>query len=623
VTPGTPTSFPVFTPNTANYDNIAQAQVFANNTIVITMPSNETFTFPYTTGAINPSNSTVTLNSVNTMSGLDGTGFVVQGIFFNYLGNFTGGSFSIYGGVPTTIFPTTDFAAYDSLGTRLPFLGGSSAAAIVPFLKTDPGVYVSPMFAAFAAIPISGQANPSNILPVTLQASLVIQGSGANQTSLLLGGTGVFSVLSNENDASLTGTAFGTYRPNATSAATRLFSGTMSQLLTSSAGSFNSIFGDNADYIVVGSDSATADTNVSPVTVTRNPNSLGVASPLGPGSATSYYSQTTFTHNTTTPPSDLGATRTAHLDSNATPNPLIGYTAGIAEVLITDSTGTTVVSPTHTVVFESLSNPTGTVAGDGVHIQTDPTTNRLAATFNIQAQDNQTSNSLALNFGSLSGFSSASSAFIDDTRFGASESPSSTPSTFNGTPATSARLFMVSSGTLGSVTIDGVQLCTCEYLKWGYWSGDVAGSNAQGQIVYSRAHLATWVAGDLATAGDIAAVEAQNLGTVTFNGSIVGNVVNNGASYVAAGNFVHDWNFNTRQGSVLSGSSFDGMALAGSATSANGRDISGTLSVTNGATGPYNGSFFNSPTVKAAAMAGKFTMSGGNYVAAGTFAAQR
>jgi hypothetical protein len=618
VTPGTSTSFPVFTPNTANYNNISQAQVLANNTIVITMPNNETFTFPYTSGLINPSNSVVTMN------GLNGTGFVVPDVFFNYLGNFAGGgSFSIYGGVPTTFFPMSGFAAYDSLGSRLPYLGGSTIATIVPFLKGDPGVYVSPMFSAFAAnIPVSGQAAVSDARPVTLQASLVIQGSGANQTSLLMGSTGIFSVLANENDVSLTGTAFGTYRPTAASFTTKLFSGAMSQLLTNESGTVNAIFGDNADYIVVGPDSATADLNAAPTTVTRNPNTLGVAVPLSPLSTTGYYFQTTFVNNVTPPPGDLGSARTSRLDSNATPNPLSGYTAGIAEVLVIDSAtgtpiGTIVPNPT-TVAFQSLTNPTGTLAGDGVHIQTDPTTNRLAATFNIQAQNGQVNEAIALNFGSLTGFSSASSAFIDDTRFGATESPPGNPSTVNGTPVTRSQLFMVSSGTLGSVTIDGVQLCACEFLKWGYWSGEIAyPDTTAGQTVLSRAHLATWVAGDLPSL-----VEIPNVGTATYNGSIVGNVVNGANQYIAAGAFSHNWSFATRTG-ALAITNFDTRNFTGSASSANGRDFTGTINATAGISGQYNGSFFKGGADPVAAMGGQFTMSGSNYVAAGTFAAQK
>ena len=619
-TPGTPTSFPVFTPNPDNYNNISQAQVLANNTIVITMPNAETFTFPYTTGAINPGNSTVTMN------GLNGTGFVVPDVFFNYLGNFAGGSFSIYGGVPTAIFPTTGFAAYGSLGSRLPYLSGSTIAGIVPFQKGDQGVLVSPLFSAFAIFPVSGQPNPSNILPTTLQASLVIQGSGASQASLLMGSTGVFSVLADENDVALSGTAFGTYRPTGSSFTTKMFSGALTQLLTSEAGTFNSIFGDNAQYIVVGTDSATAsDPNATPVTVTRNLNTLGVATAFSPLASTGYYSQTTFVNNPTvvTTPADLGAVRTSHLDSNPTPNPLSGYTAGIAEIQVVDSVtgtpiGAIVPNPT-TALFQSLVNPDGTLANDGVHIQTDPTTNRLAATFNLQSQDGEATNSIALNFGSLSGFSSASSAFIDDTRFGATKSPSTNPSTVNGTPVTRSQLFMVSSGTLGSTTVDGVQLCTCEFLKWGWWSGEVANAGTTpGQTEVARVHLATWVAGDLPSL-----VEIPNVGIATFNGSIVGNVVNGANQYVAAGAFSHDWNFATRTGAILAGSTFDGMALTGNAASANGRDFTGVVNAAAGINGSYNGSFFKGGGDPIAAMAGQFTLGGANYVAGGTFAAQK
>ena len=282
-----------------------------------------------------------------------------------------------------------------------------------------------------------------------------------------------------------------------------------------------------------------------------------------------------------------------------------------------NSTGTP-IGAIATGPFTSLANPDGTLAGDGVHIQTDPTTNRLAATFNFQAQNG----TVALNFGSLSGFSSASSAFIDDTRFGATESPSTNPSTVNGTPVTKSQLFMVSSGTLGSTTINGVQLCTCEFLKWGWWSGEISSPDATaGQTDVARAHLATWVAGDLPSLVDI-----PNTGIATFSGSIVGSVVNGANQYVAAGAFNHDWSFATRTGNILAGSTFDGMALTGSAASANGRDFTGTVNAagaTINASGAYNGSFFKGGADPTAAMAGQFTLNGANYVAGGTFAAQK
>jgi hypothetical protein len=181
---------------------------------------------------------------------------------------------------------------------------------------------------------------------------------------------------------------------------------------------------------------------------------------------------------------------------------------------------------------------------------------------------------------------------------------------------------MVSSGTLGSTTIDGVTLCACEFLKWGWWSGEATNANSTpGQTDIGRVHLATWVAGDLPTL-----VEIPNTGTATFSGSIVGNVVNGANQYLAAGAFSHDWNFATRAGAILAGSTFDGMALTGNAASANGRDFTGVMnaaSATISANGTYNGSFFKGGGDPTAAMAGQFKLGGTNYVAAGTFAAQK
>ena len=331
-----------------------------------------------------------------------------------------------------------------------------------------------------------------------------------------------------------------------------------------------------------------------------------------------YGFQTTFAKSDTQP-ADLGAVRTSHLDTNPTPNPLVGYTNGMAEVMVYDtSTATpTIVESPHAVLFEG-------VGSNGVHIQTDPTTNRMAATINFLVQDGEAINQIALQFGSLSGFSSASSAFIDDTRFGATEAPTSNPSTFDGTPVVRSQLFMVSSGTLGSVNIDGTQLCACEYLSWGYWSGEIVNAEStENQFARGRVHLATWVAGQLPGIEEI-----PTSGNATFAGHLVGNVVNGTSQYVTAGNFNHTWDFAQRTG-VLNITNFDidknftgGVTVPG-----NGRDFVGTFTAANaaasGIAGVYNGSFFKGGTDPTAAMGGQFTMAGGSYVAAGTFAAQK
>ena len=225
--------------------------------------------------------------------------------------------------------------------------------------------------------------------------------------------------------------------------------------------------------------------------------------------------------------------------------------------------------------------------------------------------------------GRLSGFSSASSAFIDDKRLGATEAPTTNPSTINETPVVRSQLFMMGSGTLGSVTIDGTQLCTCEYLSWGYWSGEiVTAESTENQFTRGRVHLATFVAGQLP-----AVEEIQQSGDASFSGHLIGNVFDGTNQNIAAGKFDHTSHFATRTGD-LSITNFDTNKnfTGGVTVPGNGRDFVGTfVGTTNaaGIAGVYSGSFFKGGNDPSAAMGGQFTMAGGNYVAAGTFAAQK
>jgi hypothetical protein len=265
---------------------------------------------------------------------------------------------------------------------------------------------------------------------------------------------------------------------------------------------------------------------------------------------------------------------------------------------------------------------TGSVA-----LQTSADNNRLAAQFNFS----DGGNNYNLNFGGTSGFNAGRSSFINDALFAARESVDSnvnSTSQFNGATSPFTKLFMVSAAT---VPIDfqtfagpGVTACTCSFMQWGWWIGEVQDPNG----VRQRFNLATWVAGVLPNLGDMPTV-----GTATYSGHAIGNVSASGVgNYVAAGNFQQNWNFATKSGTAII-SNFDrggalgagGVNVSGGVTAPNGRDFSGS-SVTGGpiTTGSVSGSFFRSPSDAAAGVGGNFSLSnGGTYKAAGTFAAQR
>jgi hypothetical protein len=417
----------------------------------------------------------------------------------------------------------------------------------------------------------------------------------------------------------MTGTAVGSYRSSGTATLIRYLTGTTTQQTQSGA---NSIYGPDAEFIVVGPDMFQRVGTTNPAVVARQ-TSLGFAQPLDNLSGSAYFYQTTFQKVDPSQSVSVGTTTqsAADIGQSRVGGVLSGYLAAMADVLHPAGE----LGPNAVIQQHLVQGPQ--VVGDSlpVQISLDPTTNRLTATFKLESVFTEATNAIDLQFGSATGFNGAASAYIDDKRFGASDSPtSSAQSTFNGVPV-KAQLFMVTNAALpvdpNSAFLAGVTLCTCQYLQWGWWTGDLnhndPSDNNPGER--DRVHLATWVAGNLPTIAEI-----PNTGNATFSGHIIGNVVSNGASYLAAGNFNHDWNFATRTGALFN-STFDGMALSGSAnaTLANPRDFSGSLNLANGANGIYNGSFFKGGGDPTKSIGGQFNLANGTYVGAGTFAAQK
>jgi hypothetical protein len=162
--------------------------------------------------------------------------------------------------------------------------------------------------------------------------------------------------------------------------------------------------------------------------------------------------------------------------------------------------------------------------------------------------------------------------------------------------------------------------CTCEYLSWGQWASVIsypAGYRADQVDIVSAT---PYVAGTMPTQ-----VQMPQTGSATYNGSMMGNVWNNGSLYNATGSYSSTWSFGSRAGSF--NASFDGTSYAGSAAATHG---SGGTSFTGsfsggGRSGNLSGAFFTSPTDAAKYQAGAFTIGARSttYKAAGTFAGQR
>jgi hypothetical protein len=236
--------------------------------------------------------------------------------------------------------------------------------------------------------------------------------------------------------------------------------------------------------------------------------------------------------------------------------------------------------------------------------------------------------SINLAFGGVAGSRSfARDTFIDDTRFAAAESPIS-PSSINGNnlPTTpggtfTPRLGLVTSGVVNNALPNGVTPCACQYLQWGYWTGelDTPDSTQTTATRIDRAHINTWLAGIPTAAGDINTLQGQSF-VGNYAGHVVGSVVNNGASYVAAGGFNGTYNFGTNAGTATI-SNFDGRTIGGTIGGSNGIYV-GNFS-TPGATGSIQGQFFGPMAAETGGSFGIRATAGPSYIASGVFAGKR
>lgn len=333
----------------------------------------------------------------------------------------------------------------------------------------------------------------------------------------------------------------------------------------------------------------------------------------------------------------------AGVGTNRTEQTLNGYVGGLGQSVQVGGT------PELPVILRN----TGQSDPTQLTIKTFPTLNRLSAQFNIEVSDPATNSpkfgSAKFNFGGVGNasditefqgksFFNSRSAFVDDNLFAAREQriadgtdTGKDTTVLDGTVVSpgGVHTYLITSAAVDTTGLlpNGVQFCSCQYLKWGYWGADVTNPNNTNER--DGGHLMTWVAGVLPSLAEI-----PRTGQASYSGHLVGNVFTSSAQYVAVGNFTNSWNFGTRSGTITI-NKFDGMNFSGSAsaTVANPRDYSGTFSGTLGhganattLNGNLNGSFFKGGGDPVAETGGHFSIanSGGTtYRAAGIFAAKK
>jgi hypothetical protein len=266
-----------------------------------------------------------------------------------------------------------------------------------------------------------------------------------------------------------------------------------------------------------------------------------------------------------------------------------------------------------------------------VSLDTNSSSNRAAATITVGAWDGSTSATFKL--GGLTGTNNSTSAFIDDNIYALRDRTTNMTDTTEIAGSTSnvtSNMSMVSYKTAPVPTLfsnAGVTPCTCSFMSWGWWGGDVSYSNTSGYNPggRDRMNLSTYVVGTQSLPADVAAQTA----TATYNGHVVGSVVNGANSYVAAGSYTNVWNFGSRNG--IATVTFDGRTYGGGSV-ANTFSPSGTSNIqtTGGSiasgdrsitlTGAFMSGGASNPV---AGQAGSFSATGTNYKAGGTFAAQK
>lgn len=547
----------------------------------ITLQSGATVTVPWIEGQ---SASFDSNNSSSSLGPIAGGGFVAPDssyFFYYFLAENGSEVFTVTGGKPTARanFPTSGAGLHAPVDLNgIPFASPGAALSAATANAAPSAIH-----SRYAPTLSAAQRQASAERAVALQTTFGISGQGAAQTSYLGTYLGTYAANEESGDVYLSGRYNASYREDATGDPVRL----VANYATADTGTGEAVFGPNGEYMVMVPDSV-GDNDGGTV---REPGA-GLQQPFDGSSGTPYYGVVQAIGGTNVP----GGTRTA-----AT---LYGYTAGIVEQR----------DPSGAISHAQLSSAAD--PQQGVMMVFDPATNRMKAAFLVD----DGSTGAHLQFGSTSGEHGSTSAFIDDNVFAASGSKAN-PSTYSSDGhAVDNRTFLVSSGLADSSAIlpQGVSFCDCQYLRWGYWAGELAYDEGSKAGMRERVHLATWLAGTMRSPA-----EMPTTGSATFTGHAIGSVVNGNAKYVAVGGYSGSWNFGQRAGSVAI-TNFDGVNYSGgaSATAANPRDFSGTISG-GGRSGSINGSFFGSAGNPAAEQGGKFSINGSGYQASGTFAGRR
>ncbi len=559
-------------------------------------------------------------------------GFVsLNGDFFAYV--FTdshGGKFGAVGGTPTPTsgIPTAGIGKHVVVNISgsgdLPF--ASERVASDPQLKA--AASLSNMYTAYSQRLGPGvlPGVPDGQASVSLQTTVSIAGQGAGQKSYMGVFIGSNFIDTNSDTVANAGQYTGSYRMAARQGAGRL----VSNETTAATAQGNAIYGpsDNFMFYVPDKLSTTVDRGVA--TTTRTPGA-SLDQPMPNQGGTPYFQGAVAIKDNSLDPA-LGQARTTQT--------MNGYVGGIVESSNprrgeSHNYGSG-ESNNHGRVTHRLLNVGASNPGD-VSITTNAETNRAQATIIVQNFGGRSgfgAPTTTFELGSASGPGSsrkpneASSAFINNGIYGMRDQTNDRErhshvtigDWFNVRIKSDTVLASYNSAPLPNNQLPGgVTPCECSFMTWGWWSGTVSyDRHGFHRGPTDSLNLATYVAGTLTNV-----VQLPNTGSATYSGHAVGNVVNHGKSYVAAGTFTQNWNFASQTGNVTIGN-FDGRTYTGTTALQSGTvNFRGPLSAP-GRTGSLNGSFFsNGAANPVAGQAGNFSVTGANYKAGGTFVGKK
>jgi hypothetical protein len=428
-------------------------------------------------------------------------------------------------------------------------------------------------------------------------ASMLVSGDGSSQVSFLslsLGDIG-------ESDGTLVleGERRGGHRTEADNSS-GLYGGGIESL---EGGTGGTIFGDNANHMLLGpKDLASGGTYTDGY----------VEVPSGI-SATDQMSGTMHA-------AEL-ASETAVSGLDRSTRTLTGFAAGVLESNVNYAAPS--LGP---LIFNSAS------VGD-FEVSFDAGNGSLYATMSLEDQSDVSRDvfSYQLAFGEQSG--SGQSVFIDDDTFAAIETAGGsgntmttrTNATISPKPGTTPQSYLVSNTLVNGAdagVFDAATRCTCAFLEWGYWGTKLEAKDARLEDGdrYDTFHLGTWVAGKVTASASL-----PTTGSATYTGHAVGNVVNNGAQYLASGDFSMSVNFADRFGSATI-SNFDDRTMTATLTEttvSSGNLFEGALSGVGGLSGSINTSVVAGPNSNHQGVIGDFSASQGTWSATGIVAGEK